>query len=102
AARARFFFQAEGGIRDFHVTGVQTCALPISRLAKLLSVPVAPPAAPRILPDDEKSEPKGMLRELAEVSSLLAHHQLVTLVGDARSEERRAGTEWGARRRAWP
>src|SRR5690606_40519306 len=23
------FFQAEGGIRDFHVTGVQTCALPI-------------------------------------------------------------------------
>src|SRR5690606_30238080 len=26
------FFQAEDGIRDFHVTGVQTCALPISRL----------------------------------------------------------------------
>src|SRR5690606_39514065 len=26
-----FFFQAEDGIRDFHVTGVQTCALPISR-----------------------------------------------------------------------
>src|SRR5690606_39609848 len=25
-----FFFQAEDGIRDFHVTGVQTCALPIS------------------------------------------------------------------------
>src|SRR5690606_39955105 len=24
------FFQAEDGIRDFHVTGVQTCALPIS------------------------------------------------------------------------
>src|SRR5690606_35684113 len=24
-------FQAEDGIRDFHVTGVQTCALPISR-----------------------------------------------------------------------
>src|SRR5690606_39333574 len=27
-----FFFQAEDGIRDFHVTGVQTCALPISRV----------------------------------------------------------------------
>src|SRR5690606_40056050 len=27
-----FFFQAEDGIRDFHVTGVQTCALPISAL----------------------------------------------------------------------
>src|SRR5690606_39636031 len=25
-----FFFQAEDGIRAFHVTGVQTCALPIS------------------------------------------------------------------------
>src|SRR5690606_40396765 len=25
-----FFFQAEDGIRDSHVTGVQTCALPIS------------------------------------------------------------------------
>src|SRR5690606_27680905 len=35
-----FFFQAEDGIRDFHVTGVQTCALPIfaSRDA-----PTAPP-----------------------------------------------------------
>src|SRR5690606_40630398 len=26
------FFQADDGIRDFHVTGVQTCALPISAL----------------------------------------------------------------------
>src|SRR3989441_8419881 len=28
---ARFFFQAEDGIRDKLVTGVQTCALPISK-----------------------------------------------------------------------
>src|SRR5439155_10503395 len=28
-----FFFQAEDGIRDGHVTGVQTCALPISSIA---------------------------------------------------------------------
>src|SRR5690606_39793689 len=28
-----FFFQAEDGIRDFHVTGVQTCALPIFKEA---------------------------------------------------------------------
>src|SRR2546430_3027819 len=27
-----FFFQAEDGIRDLTVTGVQTCALPISKL----------------------------------------------------------------------
>src|SRR5256885_3400210 len=27
-----FFFQAEDGIRDYKVTGVQTCALPIYRV----------------------------------------------------------------------
>src|SRR5204862_2368811 len=27
--RQHFFFQAEDGIRDLYVTGVQTCALPI-------------------------------------------------------------------------
>src|SRR5947208_8370062 len=31
-----FFFQAEDGIRDDLVTGVQTCALPISEFARLL------------------------------------------------------------------
>src|SRR5207302_2619705 len=31
-----FFFQAEDGIRDFHVTGVQTCALPIFCVMALL------------------------------------------------------------------
>src|SRR3712207_7982896 len=30
AVRNVFFFQAEDGIRDIGVTGVQTCALPIS------------------------------------------------------------------------
>src|SRR5438105_15583625 len=30
-----FFFQAEDGIRDPLVTGVQTCALPISSLVRL-------------------------------------------------------------------
>src|SRR2546430_5641698 len=30
------FFQAEDGIRDLTVTGVQTCALPILRRAKTL------------------------------------------------------------------
>src|SRR6266850_152302 len=43
-----FFFQAEAGIRDYKVTGVQTCALPISSAilraasrASTTSVPVA-------------------------------------------------------------
>src|SRR3989449_8587216 len=35
-----FFFQAEDGIRDVAVTGVQTCALPIS------AAEVDPPAGP--------------------------------------------------------
>src|SRR2546422_9476098 len=32
--RLFFFFQAEDGIRDVAVTGVQTCALPISPIAR--------------------------------------------------------------------
>src|SRR6266581_5172068 len=36
-----FFFQAEDGIRDGRVTGVQTCALPIS--AERVAVVVAGP-----------------------------------------------------------
>src|SRR5476651_481874 len=35
-----FFFQAEDGIRDIGVTGVQTCALPISRPGSKRGVPV--------------------------------------------------------------
>src|SRR2546422_4492548 len=36
-----FFFQAEDGIRDVAVTGVQTCALPISHRAAVRHEPVA-------------------------------------------------------------
>src|SRR3989454_5199889 len=45
-----FFFQAEDGIRDYKVTGVQTCALPISvpgfgdPRARLLVIGLAPAA----------------------------------------------------------
>src|SRR5690606_39801073 len=34
-----FFFQAEDGIRDFHVTGVQTCALPILKYIDSGTIP---------------------------------------------------------------
>src|SRR5256886_9816666 len=37
-----FFFQAEDGIRDLTVTGVQTCALPISIASALLPWMVEP------------------------------------------------------------
>src|SRR5690606_39792554 len=39
------FFQAEGGIRAFHVSGVQTCALPIS-LTSWTPPPAIRPASP--------------------------------------------------------
>src|SRR5690625_6334278 len=40
-----FFFQAEDGIRDGHVTGVQTCALPISSAhRRRMWRPSTPPA----------------------------------------------------------
>src|SRR6185503_12711859 len=38
-----FFFQAEDGIRDVAVTGVQTCALPILTS----TMPQSPPHSPR-------------------------------------------------------
>src|SRR5437867_1797417 len=38
-----FFFQAEDGIRDRTVTGVQTCALPISRRRSSVRLRTAPP-----------------------------------------------------------
>ena len=51
-----FFFQAEDGIRDVAVTGVQTCALPISQrvAAELGVIIVAPDTSPRgeHVPDD--------------------------------------------------
>src|SRR5436309_10965362 len=50
-----FFFQAEDGIRDFHVTGVQTCALPISTAATL---PVARP--PCVVKADGLAAGKGV------------------------------------------
>src|SRR5689334_22413286 len=41
-----FFFQAEDGIRDGTVTGVQTCALPISLVGNPLPAGMAPKARP--------------------------------------------------------
>src|ERR1039457_7427690 len=37
-----FFFQAEDGIRDYKVTGVQTCALPISLIVEFEAVLTRP------------------------------------------------------------
>src|SRR5699024_7088764 len=37
-----FFFQAEDGIRDLNVTGVQTCALPLWFTLKIETTPILP------------------------------------------------------------
>src|SRR5690606_39988814 len=52
-----FFFQAEDGIRDFHVTGVQTCALPISARPELPRPEPYPPG-PRPSPRPEPYPPE--------------------------------------------
>src|SRR5215467_1459917 len=54
-----FFFQAEDGIRHYKVTGVQTCALPISPPRQpLIAVSGNPPAIDR----DEHGIAKGGVR----------------------------------------
>src|SRR5690554_7689215 len=73
-----FFFQAEDGIRDADVTGVQTCALPIS-LPKTPPLPMAVVDWMMFQPD-----PRG---------SLLGSRKVST----RRSEERRVGKECRSR-----
>src|SRR6266481_7616672 len=58
-----FFFQAEDGIRDGTVTGVQTCALPIWQPHQALGVPNHHHAlpAPRPTPHGDP-DPAGLLQ----------------------------------------
>src|SRR5256885_6217506 len=90
-----FFFQAEDGIRDYKVTGVQTCALPIFRVAVELVMRLA---AERL--DDreedrrEEDTEQGDAKHAAEDgdSEASAH-----LGPSPRSEERRVGKECRSR-----
>src|SRR5690606_39771191 len=85
-----FVFQAEDGVRDFHVTGVQTCALPISpregeyqRLfgrLESLAIPVVAAMHGTVL---------GGGLELA----LACHYRVAAPGTRLRSEERRVGQE---------
>src|SRR5439155_10517482 len=79
-----FFFQAEDGIRDGHVTGVQTCALPIS--------------CPRVLhPQAERVwATPGQVVRVAEHATALGDATMGLIIITAawtRSEERRVGKE---------
>src|SRR5688500_20129592 len=78
-----FFFQAEDGIRDYKVTGVQTCALPICGRRRGRSA--------RHQPDRDRCRGRPDAARPA---------QLLRRAAQTRSEERRVGKE--CRSRGWP
>src|SRR5215475_15517488 len=79
-----FFVQAEDGIRDFHVTGVQTCALPIYRLIHFATHGVIDTRQPEMsglilsLLDRKGRKVDGYLR-LADIYKLKLSADLVVL-----------------------
>src|SRR5699024_11844404 len=96
AVSSYFFFQAEDGIRDRNVTGVQTCALPILpeiTLADYSGVIVG--GSPFNSSDPEQSKSPVQRRVEGELTTLL--DEIVDR--DFRSEERRVGKECRCRRR---
>src|SRR5690348_17794400 len=82
-----FFFQAEDGIRDGRVTGVQTCALPISHLD----------AAAHILEAVSRDGDALALQVPTDGSVRSLRAVLDRLDDEARSEERRVGKECRSR-----
>src|SRR5260221_7186074 len=93
-----FFFQAEDGIRDHCVTGVQTCALPIyglGLLAKALLRQQAEAMQPTLF-EEIQEEAKYRVQEIEERMGVL--RQDVERTRDLlRSEERRVGKEGRSR-----
>src|SRR5438093_4371503 len=85
-----FFFQAEDGIRDWSVTGVQTCALPISRTYP----------APGFTVLRNFSASRAVLLKRWAIRLAVIAQETPTLARDppGRSEERRVGKECRSRR----
>src|SRR5690349_24700602 len=86
-----FFFQAEDGIRDLYVTGVQTCALPIwkaRRRGDRAATAPLPPGGPAA-----RSARRRSIRRRARGSAWPAGAGH----GRGRSEERRVGKECRSR-----
>src|SRR2546429_2864422 len=89
-----FFFQAEDGIRDVAVTGVQTCALPISTHESWLF-------------RSNRSSAMGSTKPMIDSSEIATTHVLRALAypiatwctphDGSRSEERRVGKECRSR-----
>src|SRR5207253_4796312 len=97
------FFQAEDGIRDGHVTGVQTCALPISTIlfkaswrergetVNLDLVARVAPSTPAIFDDTDLGREFELLQALADSPVHIPTPRWF------RSEERRVGKECRSR-----
>src|SRR5205807_6706323 len=96
-----FFFQAEDGIRDYKVTGVQTCALPISGFgtqSKGAELLVNQPATINFALSVQES--KTTVEVTTEAQTINATDATIgNSVSNTRSEERRVGKEcrsrWG-------
>src|SRR5690606_39385158 len=76
---------AEDGIRDFHVTGVQTCALPIC-IASASPVGAAAalwtgPAATAILTLEDVHKTFGQIRAVDGISLAVSPGEIVALLG---------------------
>src|SRR5699024_11818899 len=98
---------AEDGIRDRNVTGVQTCALPISNpftppLLVPYGIELLPPSTPAPLPISTISpSPAGIITRAQARATRKLPTTLTssTLRKDSsRSEERRVGKEWRRKR----
>src|SRR5688572_31634255 len=89
-----FFFQAEDGIRDLTVTGVQTCALPISGV----SAGAAAVAGRSGFLAATGAAGRGSGGPLRRVSRTTLPASEAARAMDSRSEERRVGKEC---RRRW-
>src|SRR5205085_5798509 len=91
-----FFFQAEDGIRDLTVTGVQTCALPICpamRNWKRNAVQKSIGVAKRIFPPHIVPIQLKILMPVGTPTSIVEMAKKVLPTEVMRSEERRVGKE---------
>src|SRR3712207_6899011 len=92
-----FFFQAEDGIRDIGVTGVQTCALPICRVARHLGRRTSHARLNHKLRGCVKSRSARFEATRHGMDHGDGAPGLAAGGGRLRSEERRVGKEW----RSW-
>src|SRR5205807_7306031 len=90
-----FFFQAEDGIRDYKVTGVQTCALPISAMMRMRGGFTVTPSLRGAKRRGNPVRP-GLLRFARNDGERDQLGPLRTCEG-GRSEERRVGKECRSR-----